>query len=166
MILMNRTTSAGGAEDSMLNGQEPSASIAILVIEDDKDQAEFINRILRECSWVNHVKLMHDGEEALELLHSKEHRTTGSTKHYPPYQPQVIILDLHLPNVHGLELLRRLKSDPLTDQTPIIVLSASYVAKDMKKSYDLGAVSFLRKPVDPSDLIWVMEYSLRDRYLL
>jgi CheY-like chemotaxis protein len=145
----------------MLSSQASSHSIVVLVIEDDKSQAEYINFILRDCDWVHHVELARDGEEALQLLCADNHPDDDLAKPKAKRLPQAIVLDLHLPKLHGLEVLKRLKSEPLTQHIPTIVLSASYIARDMKKSYDLGAISFLRKPVCPDDLITVMEYSLR-----
>jgi CheY-like chemotaxis protein len=146
----------------MLGSQTTSRAVAVLVIEDDKDHAEYINFVLRDCDWVHHVELARDGEEAFTFLSIDDHPNNDPAHRKQRGLPQVIVLDLHLPKVHGLEVLKRLKSEPLTQHIPTIVLSASYIARDMKKSYDLGAISFLRKPVCPEDLIKVMEYTLRD----
>jgi two-component system response regulator len=148
----------------MLGSHVSPTYFGLLIIEDDKEQAEFIKHILRECEWINHVETAQDGEKALELLSLPEHPNQDLTNHKPRFLPDAILLDLHLPKIQGLEVLKRIKSAPLTQQIPTIVLSASFIARDMKKSYDLGAISFLRKPVNPFDLISAMEHSLKDQH--
>jgi two-component system, response regulator len=130
----------------------------MMVIEDDKHQAAFVSLLLGECNWVQHIEVVHDGNEALKLLTVSEHATESSVGQKLPSLPKLIILDLQLPNAHGLEVLKRIKSQPLTKHIPVIVLTASFISGNLKKSYDLGAVSFLRKPIDPIALIQAVEH--------
>jgi CheY-like chemotaxis protein len=139
-----------------------SALGVIWIIEDDPQQIGFISLILRECAITQHLEVMDDGQEALDLL-ARLGADENSLERQLPSIPQLIILDLHLPNAHGLKVLENLKSHPLTQPIPVIVLTGSWIARDMKKSYDQGAVSFLRKPVDPDTLIQAVEYCLTAR---
>jgi two-component system, response regulator len=147
----------------MVNTEMPSASGKLLVIEDDKDQAAFISLILRECNWIQHIEIEYenDGGDALQYLTFPDVPNGTSTSQGLLSLPRLIILDLQLPNTHGLEVLKRVKSQALTKHIPIIVLTASYIASDLKKSYDLGAVCFLRKPIEPDQVIKALEYCLR-----
>jgi CheY-like chemotaxis protein len=138
----------------------PSALSLVLLIEDDPQQVNFISLMLRESLGTQHLEIVQDGQEALDLLRRLDAPDESSLERRLPSVPQLIILDLHLPNAHGLKVLQHIKSQPSTKAIPIIVLTASYISRDMKKSYDLGAVSFLRKPIDVETLTRAVEYCL------
>jgi CheY-like chemotaxis protein len=112
----------------------------ILLIEDDPDDIELIVRTLQQSHIRNKVIVLRDGVEAIDYFFGGTNAT--------PIMPQIILLDLNLPGVSGLDLLRRLRSEEKTKHLPIIVLSASDDSPDIKASYELGANSYIRKPVD------------------
>lgn len=115
----------------------------ILIVEDNKYNIEFILEALDKNGIVNRVKVFQDGEEALNYLFAAgEYTGRDSCK-----QPRVILLDLKLPKVNGLEILRRIKSDELTKMVPVVVFSSSTEDRDRLESYRLGANSYIMKPV-------------------
>jgi two-component system response regulator len=117
---------------------------AILLVEDDQNHAALMLRALRRNNIANEVVVARDGAEALDYLLG-----TGATGEQAPAElPGVIILDLKLPKVDGLEVLRRLRDDERTRLVPVVVLSSSDEEKDIAASYRLGANSYVRKPVD------------------
>ncbi len=111
----------------------------ILLVEDDPDDVELTMRALKRHKIVNEVVVAHDGAEALELL------LDGDLKEHPP---ELVLLDLKLPKVDGLEVLRRLRKEPRFHRLPIVVLTSSTEERDLVASYENGANSFIRKPVD------------------
>ena len=108
----------------------------ILLVEDNADDEALTLRALRKNNIRNDVVVAHDGVEALDLLLQQELR------------PQVVLLDLKLPRVDGLEVLRQLRADPRTQLLPIVILTSSKEEQDMVQGYRLGANSYVRKPVD------------------
>jgi CheY-like chemotaxis protein len=92
----------------------------------------------------NRVHVARDGEEALDFIFGEDGSSGGPSEHCP----KVILLDLKLPKVDGLEVLRRLKGDPRTRSIPVIMLTSSGEERDIVKSYDLGVNSYIVKPVD------------------
>jgi len=116
----------------------------ILLIEDNPDDEELTILALKESNIVNKVVVARDGPEALEYLYG-----TGKYKGRDPSRlPQIILLDLKLPKLGGLEVLQRLRSDPLTQLIPVVVLTSSSEEEDILTSYRLGANSYVRKPVE------------------
>jgi two-component system response regulator len=116
----------------------------ILLIEDNPDDEELTILALKESKIANEVIVARDGVEALEYLYA-----TGSYKDRDPSRlPQIILLDLKLPKLGGLEVLQRLRSDPLTQLIPVVVLTSSSEEEDIITSYRLGANSYVRKPVE------------------
>ncbi|HEB73084.1 MAG TPA: response regulator [Nitrospirae bacterium] len=115
----------------------------ILLVEDNPDDEALTLRALKKNNIANEVVVAHDGEEALDYLFATgayQGRDTG-------VMPTVILLDLKLPRVDGLEVLRRLRSDERTKLLPVVILTSSDEEQDMIKSYNLGANSYVRKPV-------------------
>jgi CheY-like chemotaxis protein len=121
---------------------EPSRNKTILLVEDNPDDVELAKRALKKNNIMNEVTLARDGAEALELLHG---RPAGAV---PSIHPTVVLLDLKLPKVDGLEVLRRIRADERTRTLPVVVLTSSKEEKDLVESYNLGANSYIRKPVD------------------
>ncbi|VAX18930.1 Response regulator [hydrothermal vent metagenome] len=116
----------------------------ILLVEDNSDDETLTLRALEKNNIANDVKVVRDGVEALDYLFATgpyEDRDTS-------LMPAVILLDLKLPKLDGLEVLRRLRGDILTKSLPVVILTSSDEEKDMIESYRLGANSYVRKPVD------------------
>ncbi|BAY78212.1 response regulator receiver protein [Nostoc linckia NIES-25] len=118
--------------------------ISILLVEDNPTDAELTIRALRRARIGNQIQLLKDGAAALDFIFCQgeyAHRTITN-------QPKVILLDLKLPKVSGLEVLRQIKSDPRTQKIPIVVLTSSAEDRDMIESYQFGVNSYIVKPVD------------------
>jgi len=113
--------------------------VEILLVEDDPADVELTLHAFREHNLANAVRVARDGAEALEHLFGDEG---------PAIWPKCVLLDLKLPKVDGLEVLRRIKADPRTKAIPVIILTSSREAPDMKAAYELGANSYLCKPVE------------------
>jgi CheY-like chemotaxis protein len=117
--------------------------VEILLVEDNPGHAELTLRALRKSSLTGRVQIARDGEEALDFLFG-----TGSFSGRDlAQQPRVVILDLKLPKVNGLEVLARIKSDERTRGIPVVVLTSSQQEEDKVESYRLGANSYVSKPV-------------------
>jgi two-component system response regulator len=108
----------------------------ILLVEDNQDDEELALLAFERNRVANHLVVVRDGQEALDYL-----GTCAAL-------PEVVLLDLKLPKVDGLEVLRRLRADPRTRRLPVVVLTSSREEDDLLRSYDLGANSYVRKPVD------------------
>ncbi|HHQ41415.1 MAG TPA: response regulator [Chromatiales bacterium] len=116
----------------------------ILLVEDNPDDEALTLRALRRNRIANEVVVAHDGVEALDYLFG-----TGRYEGRDPHeQPQVVLLDLKLPKVDGLEVLKRMRAEELTRRVPVVVLTSSSEERDIVDSYDFGANSYVRKPVD------------------
>jgi CheY-like chemotaxis protein len=118
-------------------------AVEILLVEDNENDIELTLHALRSEKLGNNIQVVRDGEEALEFLHSPELKPNGALA-----PPKVILLDLKLPKVSGLEVLRAIKSDPVLRLIPVVVLTSSKEERDMVESYRLGVNSYLQKPVD------------------
>jgi CheY-like chemotaxis protein len=112
----------------------------ILLVEDDPDHELLTIRALQKSNIVNDVRVARDGEEALHLLFGQN-----------AIQPQVILLDLKLPKVDGLEVLRRIRENESTRMLPVVVLTSSDEERDLVRSYQIGVNSYIRKPVNFND---------------
>jgi len=111
----------------------------ILLVEDNPDDVMFTMRAFRKNNINNEVVVASDGEEALARLLPEDPRTA--------LRPCLVLLDVKLPKVDGLEVLRQIRSDPRTAALPVVVLTTSNEERDIVESYRLGANSFVRKPV-------------------
>ena len=114
----------------------------ILLVEDNPDDVELTLRALKSSNIANHVTVARDGVEALDDL-----LTPGKL----PLMPELVLLDLKLPRLDGLEVLRRMRADERTKLLPVVILTSSTEEEDMVKSYSLGANSYVRKPVSFGD---------------
>jgi two-component system response regulator len=118
--------------------------IEILLVEDNPRDVEMTVRALKKRNLANNVHVAKDGAEALDFLF-----TTGAhVDRNPNHTPKVVLLDLKLPKVSGLEVLKKLKADERTRTIPVVVLTSSQEEKDMVESYRLGVNSYIVKPVD------------------
>jgi len=121
-----------------------SSKVEILLVEDNPTDVELTLRTLKEHNLTNKVQIATDGEEALDYIFA-----TGSYKDREiNKKPKVVLLDLKLPKVDGLEVLRRIKSDERTKDIPVVILTSSQEEKDRIESYRLGVNSYIVKPVD------------------
>ncbi len=116
----------------------------ILLVEDNPHDVELTVHALERHHVANRTQVVRDGAEALDYLFG----TGAYAGRSPADRPRVILLDLKLPKVDGLEVLRRVKSDPRTKTIPVVVLTSSREERDIVESYGLGANSYIVKPVD------------------
>jgi len=116
----------------------------ILLIDDNPSDIELTRRAFQKAHIVNQLVVAQDGQEALDFLLG-----TGAYKGRDiTVQPMLTLLDLKLPKLPGLELLRKIRCNPLTRRLPVVVLTSSNEEQDLAASYDLGINSYIRKPVD------------------
>jgi two-component system response regulator len=115
----------------------------ILLVEDNPRDEALTLRALKKNNIVNEVIVAHDGVEALEFFFG-----TGKYEGRQMAMPQLVLLDLKLPRVDGLDVLRKMRSDERLKRLPVVVFTSSSEEEDMIKSYDLGANSYVRKPVE------------------
>lgn len=118
-------------------------AVEILLVEDNPQHVELTLRALRKHNLANHVLVAKDGAEALEFIFA----TGAYSQRRIENGPKVILLDLKLPRVDGLEVLRRIKSDERTKAIPVVVVTTSEQEQDVVESYQLGANSYIVKPV-------------------
>lgn len=116
----------------------------ILLVEDNPDDVELTLRAFRKSNIANDVVVVRDGVEALEYLFA----TGQYSGRDPEALPQVVLLDLKLPRVDGLEVLQRVRAHPKTKLLPVVILTSSTEERDLLNGYSLGANSYVRKPVD------------------
>ena len=112
--------------------------VEILLVEDNEDDIELTMHALRKERLANSIELARDGEEALKFLFERESDAP----------PKLVLLDLKLPKVDGLEVLKRLKASPRTRSVPVVILTSSKEERDLVMGYNLGANSYIQKPVD------------------
>ncbi|NOT74437.1 MAG: response regulator [Cyclobacteriaceae bacterium] len=112
----------------------------ILLVEDSDDDAVLLYRAFKKKNMLNEIVRAKDGIEALELVFGTEEK--------PPLMPCLILLDLKLPKMDGLEVLQALRANKLTQGLPIIILTTSVEQQDIVKGYNLGCNSYIRKPVE------------------
>lgn len=118
--------------------------VEILLVEDNPDDVELTLHALRKEKLGNHIHVARDGEEALDFLFCRGSYAQRRFDH----PPRVVLLDLKLPKVDGLQVLRELKDNPRTKAIPVVILTSSREEKDMVNGYKLGVNSYIQKPVD------------------
>ena len=123
-----------------MNSGEPD----ILLVEDNQDDADLALHALRRGQLANDIFVARDGEEALDFLFCRGVFAHRSFEH----PPKLVLLDLKLPKVNGMEVLKQVKSDPRTKVIPVVIMTSSKEERDLAASYHLGANSYIQKPVD------------------
>ncbi len=118
--------------------------VDILLVEDDQNDMDLALHALRKENLANKIYVVRDGEEALDFLFC---RGTFSDRSFD-YPPRFVLLDLKLPKVDGIQVLRQVKSDPRTRMIPVVILTSSKEERDLVSGYKLGANSYIQKPVD------------------
>jgi len=123
--------------------------IEILLVEDNPNDVELTMRALQKQNLASKVFVVKDGAEALEFIFA----TGAFAARKIENRPKVVLLDLKLPKVDGIEVLRRIKSDERTKQTPVVMLTSSHEERDVLDTYNLGVNSYIVKPVDFSNFV-------------
>lgn len=126
--------------------------VTILMADDDEDDREFAREAMSSCRLANDLRFVEDGEELLEYLGRRGRYAAPDSAP----RPGVILLDLNMPRIDGREALREIKSDADLKQIPVVVLTTSRAEEDIFRSYNLGANSFITKPVTFTGLVEVM----------
>ena len=123
-----------------MNEHDP---VEILIVEDSPYDLEMTLRGFRQAGLVNHIQVVRDGEEALDFLFCR----AAFADRCPDQRPRVILLDLKLPKVDGLEVLAQVKAHPATRTIPVVMMTSSQEQSDLVRSYELGVNSYVVKPV-------------------
>ena len=116
----------------------------ILLVDDSHEDIDLTIHALRREKLANKIAIVYDGEEALDFLF----RRGAFTERSQESVPRLILLDLKLPKVNGIEVLREIKANPETRMIPVVIMTSSREERDLVSSYSLGANSFIQKPVD------------------
>jgi CheY-like chemotaxis protein len=122
--------------------------LLIVLAEDDDGHANLIERNLERAGLVNRLERMRDGQEVLDFF-----RSEGAYRGYSLGQPALLLLDIRMPKVDGLEVLRQLKSDARTAPVPVIMLTTTDDPREIQRSYELGCNVYVTKPVDYSSFV-------------
>ncbi len=118
--------------------------IEILLVEDNQDDLDMTLRALRKANLANHIHVARDGVEALEFIFCEGPHANRKIEN----GPKVVLLDLKLPKIDGMEVLKRIKSDPRTKIIPVVMMTSSKEQRDVIESYHLGVNSYIVKPVN------------------
>ena len=133
---------------------DPFEQVEILLVEDNPLDAEFMMRALREGGFANKLHWVKDGQEALDYL-SHDNAYAGRSDALP----RLIFLDLKMPKIDGIELLKRIRADDRTKHIPVVVMTSSNEELDVVRSYELGVNSYVVKPMDFSTLIEIARHA-------
>jgi CheY-like chemotaxis protein len=131
-------------DDIVLESAGSRTPIDVLIVEDNVFDADLTTHALKESILPERIKAVHDGAEALDFIFC----TGDYANRDPRQQPKLILLDLQLPKVEGLEVLRRIRADPLTEDIPVVIFTTSKEDRNIIEGYKLGANSFLVKRHD------------------
>lgn len=132
----------------------PATPITILMADDDEDDIMFAHNALKECRLANDFHSVRNGEELLDYLYRRgEYQKLADSP-----RPGLILLDLNMPLMDGREALEFIKADPDLRAIPVVILTTSSAEEDIYKTYDLGASSFITKPVTFSALVEIMRH--------
>lgn len=123
-----------------------SSKVEIVVVEDSPSDIELLMRVFKKHNVLNNVVFLKDGEEALGYFKSIKNGNGNGIK------PKLVLLDLKLPKVGGVEVLKKIKSDKITKEIPVIILTGSQEDRDLKDSYDSGVTDYIIKPLTFKDL--------------
>lgn len=126
--------------------------VELLLVEDNPNDVELTLHALKKSHLTNKIQVVRDGEEALNFLFGTKDGSSGGRVN----SPRVILLDLKLPKVDGMEVLKRLKNDPTTKSIPVVVLTSSNEERDILETYALGVNSYIVKPVDFAKFVEAM----------
>ena len=126
----------------------------ILLVEDNPSDIGLTQRALAKSHVANELVVAEDGQEALDYLFATGKHTGRDVSQ----DPALVLLDLKLPGVDGLEVLRQIRADPRTSRLPVVILTCSREEQDVAQSYDLGANSYIRKPVDFTQFAQAVEH--------
>jgi two-component system response regulator len=121
-----------------------AGKLDILLVEDNQDDMDLALHALKQGKLANNIVVARDGEEALDFLFCRGVFAQRSFEH----PPKLVLLDLKLPKVDGMEVLKQVKSDPRTRTIPIVIMTSSKEERDLVAGYNLGANSYIQKPVD------------------
>jgi two-component system, response regulator len=121
-----------------------AGELDILLVEDNQDDRDLALHALQRAKVANRIFVVRDGEEALDFLFCRGAYAQRSFDH----PPKLVLLDLKLPKVDGMEVLKQVKSDPRTRTIPIVIMTSSKEERDLASGYNLGANSYIQKPVD------------------
>jgi two-component system response regulator len=121
----------------------------ILLVEDNPNDVELTLRAFEKSNVIDEIVVARDGEQAIHYLFS----TGPHTGRDPMMMPDVVLLDMKLPKIDGLGVLRRMRADERTRRLPVVMLTSSREERDVVSSYDLGANSFVRKPIDFGEFV-------------
>jgi two-component system, response regulator len=118
--------------------------VEILLVDDSQEDVDLTLHALRAENLANHVFVARDGEEALDFLFCTGPHTGRSFDH----PPKLVLLDLKMPKIDGMQVLKRVKGDPRTKTIPVVLMTSSREEQDMVRGYELGVNSYIQKPVD------------------
>jgi CheY-like chemotaxis protein len=131
----------------------PYSDIEILFAEDSMDDAMLTIRALKKSGFANNLHHVKDGAEALDFIYCRGDYANRN----PKENPKLILLDLKMPKMSGIEVLKILKSDPLFKSIPVVILTSSKEDPDIQKCYDLGANTYIAKPVESDNFFAVIK---------
>jgi two-component system response regulator len=125
----------------------------ILLVEDNPDDVDLTVRAFSKSNFANEIIVARDGVEALDYLFA----TGAYSTRNPSELPQLMLLDLKLPRIDGLQVLERVRANPATRRLPVVILTSSKEQRDLLDGYDLGVNSYIRKPVDFQEFVEVVK---------